>query len=218
MPVPPFLSLGAALASEQDRLLGDRRLREIDLLPDRPRSRWEAIPRRARVLLLLLGLFIATTATLVVLAWKIPTLRYTVTGSASAAPSHDRLGRWFVASAREPTLLRFSDGSRAEAQPESRFRVIGTSRLGATFVLESGRLALSVAGSHLSEYLVGAGPFALTTSRSSVEVSWDPMTSSLVVFVKQGQPVLAGCQFGTGQSLAPATRLDVRCDAREDVR
>lgn len=211
MPAPPFLSLGAALASEQDRLLGDRRLREIDLLPDlKRRSRWKAMPRWQRALLALWGLFIAITAAVAVLTWKIPTVRYSVSGSAFS--SQDRLGEWYAVSAREPTVLQFSDGSVAEAHPESRFRVIGTNRRGATLVVESGGLALSVAGSQLSEYLVGAGPFALTAGRSNVEVSWDPMTSSLVVFVKQGQPVLAGCQFGAGQSLAPATKLDVHCD------
>lgn len=214
MPTPPFVSLGAALASEQDRLLGNRRIRELDLVAARRRSRWQALPRRLQVILFLLGSFIAMTVTIGVIAAKIPVVRYSVVGTPAVLPPQDKLGRWFAASANEPTVLRFSDGSTAKAAPGSRFRAVETNRRGATFVLESGTFALSVAGSQLSEYLVAAGPFTLRLVRSSVEVAWDPMTSSLTLFVKEGQPVLAGCQFGTGKSLAPVTKLDVRCDAR----
>lgn len=212
MPAPPFISLGAALASEQDRLLGDRRIRDVDLLPTRSRARPGAIPRRTQLMLFVLGLFIATTTALLVIAWKVPTVHYSTMGSSPPGLTHDALGRWFAASASEPTVLRFSDGSEAKAASGSRFRVVELSRRGATLTLESGTFELRVAGSQLSEYLIGAGPFALTLPRSRAEVSWDPMTSSLILLVKEGQPVLAGCQFGVGKSLPQATKLAVRCE------
>jgi len=213
MPTPTMLSLGAALAREQDRVLGGQRIHEIDLLEARRRSRRRKVSHKQGLAIVLVGLLVVVVAALATISFRFPTVRYSVGGPWVASNEPSNLGHWITASAEEPIELRFTDGSRALLAKGCRTRVVGTNRRGASLVVESGTLEVEVAGSDLTEYLVGTGPFALALARGRVEISWNSMSDSLDLVANHGNVVISGCQFGSGARVA-STLLGVRCSAK----
>lgn len=212
MPSPSFLTLGAELASEQDRILAAQSIREPDLLRE-GRDSLYALPKRRKLRALILfvfGLFVAVTTAFAVLWFAFPVVDYALDGGALLGTRHPRLGQW-VASANEPSTLRFSDGSVAKSSPETRLRVVETGRRGASLLLESGSVELWVAGSYMTDYLLGAGPFTVELPKGRVRVSFDAMNDTLDLVVDEGNAMLSGCQFGAGVSLAGQSKTGVRC-------
>lgn len=210
MPSPSFLTLGAELASEQDRILAGQSIREPELLRQSRESLHAAFPKKHRLRLLMVGLCVVVTTAMAVLWFVYPVVGYTVVGGATPSLTHPRLGRW-MASANEPTTLRFSDGSVAKPDSKTRFRVVETGRRGASLLVESGSVELSVAGTYMTEYLLGAGPFTLAMTKGRVKVSFNAMTDTLDLVVHDGVATLSGCQFGAGVSVAAQSKSGLRC-------
>ncbi len=212
---PPHFSLGAELARELDRVHGDRRLSELELMRGVGRARSRAVGRYSRIALSLICLFVAAVSLIAFVAFEFPLVQCAIEGEAPPAEGGEvGFGRWVVASAEEPKQVDFSDGSKAKLAAGSKLRVIGANRRGASLTLESGSTELRVAGSRFAEYLVGAGPFSLAITTGRVELSWDPMNELLDLVVHEGYVVISGCQFGHGRSVMAGKELGTRCIAR----
>jgi hypothetical protein len=212
---PPHVSLGAELAREQDRVHGDRRISELELMRGGGRARLRAAHRYRQIATILLGVFVVVTAFTAYIAFEFPVVHCAIDGEGALKDGGEvGFGRWVVASAQEPKQVAFSDGSLAKLAAGSRIRVIGTNRRGASVTLESGSTELRVAGSRFAEYLVGVGPFSLAITKGWVELSWDPMNELLDLVVHEGYVVISGCQFGPGRSVMAGKELGTRCISR----
>lgn len=208
-------SLGAEIAREQDLVYGERGLSELDLVRALGGARPRVERRYRRLAIVSLGLFVAVTTVFALVATRFPVVECVVVGEPTTKDGAvDGFGRWVVASAQEPKLMNFSDGSAAKLAAESRIRLLGTNRRGASLTLESGSVELRVAGNRLTEYLVGVGPFSLLMTKGRAEVSWDPMNELLDLIVHDGYIVIAGCQFGPGRSVVAGKELGTRCITR----
>jgi hypothetical protein len=212
---PPHFSLGAELAREQDRVYGNRRIFELELMRGVGSARLRTVRRYRRIALGLFCLFVAATSLIALVAHKFPVVHCAIEGEVPLEAGGELgFGRWVVASAEEPRRVDFSDGSVAKLAAGSKMRVIGANRRGATVTLESGSTELRVAGSRFAEYLVGVGPFSLAITKGWVELSWDPMNELLDLVVHEGYVVISGCQFGQGRSVMAGKELGTRCIMR----
>jgi hypothetical protein len=214
MPSPPYLSLGAEIAREQDRILGDKQLSERDLLRGLGRTQHRVIRRYRQITIGLIGVLAVASTVVATIVLNFPVVRCAIDGTAATLVGRETLGRWVVAPANQPTVVTFSDGSMATLVAASRMRLLGTSRRGAALAVESGSVDLRVAGSRLTEYLVGVGPFGLAMAEGRVEVSWDPLNERLALFVRDGYVVISGCQFGVGRSVMAGNELNIHCIVR----
>jgi hypothetical protein len=211
---PHFLLLGADIAREQDRVLGDKHLSELDLLRGLGRPRLRVAQPYRQIIVGLIGVLAVAAAVIATIAFRYPVVRYAIDGRAVTPVGHESLGRWVVAPAHESTVVTFSDRSTAKLVAASRMRVVGTSRRGVSLALESGSADLRVAGWRLTEYLVGVGPFTLAMTQAHLEISWDPQNELLELVVHDGYVVISGCQFGTGRSVMAGKELGTRCISR----
>jgi hypothetical protein len=170
-------------------------------------------------------LLVVATTVIATLAFKFPVVRYSVQTplhgqsenriQSPSATESTLYGHWVVASASEPKLVKFTDGSQIGLTPGSRMRVLGTNRRGAAINLESGKLELQVAGtSSLTEYWASVGPFSLALGSGRAVVSWDPASELLDLVVQEGFVVISGCQYGTGRSVTADKQLVTRCLGR----
>jgi hypothetical protein len=215
---PPFRSLGAELAHEQDRALGERSLSELDLLRGLGKSRRRTTQSYARVAIVLTGLLIALITAITIVAFRFPLVGYVVTGPTTASRPSDsadtQFGRWVAAPASEPRIVQFTDGSTIQVAAETHLRVLGTDRRGAHVALEIGSIGLAVATSRIAEYLVAVGPFTLVMGEGRAEASWDPSNEQLNLIVHDGYVVIIGCQFGRGRSVMAGKELSTHCTTR----
>jgi len=206
-------SLGADIAAEQDRMLGDRRIYESDLRQDGG-DRVSLLPFSSRPLawglaLLPMVVILATAVTALALKFQAVTVR--VQGEVSGVQALAPPGKWVVASAQQSKLVSFSDGSSIRLEPGSSIRVVSTTHSGALSALESGSVMLSVAGTLQNEYRIAAGPFDVILTNGQVEIGWDASNELLNLAVHQGSVTVSRCQFGSGNSVVAGMTLQARC-------
>lgn len=211
MPGLPHAQLGAELSREQDDALGDKQVLEVDLIGDIGLMRKRSVGRYRHIAVLLAALIVVFATVLATFLYKFPVVSYFVGGESVIEAGPVEFGRWVVAPANGPKLVQFTDGSSAKLAAGARLRVTGTSRRGAALTLESGIVEVRVAGSSVTEYQVGAGPFSLTLQQGQAEISWDPMDELLVIEVHNGFAVISGCQFDTGRTVIAGRELEARC-------
>lgn len=211
---PSHSQLGSELAREQDEALGGKRVLEADLVADLGRARKQTARHKRHVAVVFGCLCVVVTTIVITVALEFPVVGYAVDAELPHETAASDFGRWVVAPASEPRVVRLTDGSSVTVGPNSRLRVVGTNRRGGTFTLESGSVELHVAGSRVTEYQVGAGPFTITMVEGRAQVAWDPMNELLVIEVRSGYAIIAGCQFESGRSLAAGRELEARCTRR----
>lgn len=110
-----------------------------------------------------------------------------------------------IQTSQEPVALEFSDGTVVTVEPGTLARVAETTRRGARFRLDSGRMSFNVAP-HPERGLwsVDAGPFRVRVTGTIFTVEWHAADGSLRVDVTRGRVVVEGAgqrrELGPGDS------------------
>jgi hypothetical protein len=121
---------------------------------------------------------------------------------------HSRSGVYgarFVQASQEPIQLDFSDGTVVVVAPSTSVRVTDTTRRGASFLLESGRMDFNVVPHpDRGSWLVQAGQFQVRVTGTVFSVEWVAAEGSLRVEVTRGHVIVEGAgqrrELGPGDS------------------
>lgn len=105
----------------------------------------------------------------------------------------------------EPVQLDFSDGTVITVDRGSRARVVETTRRGARFRLDSGRMTFDVVPhADRGNWSVDAGPFQVRVTGTVFTVEWNAAEGSLSVEVTRGHVIVEGAgqrrELGPGDS------------------
>ena len=207
-------SLGIDIANEQERMLAHDQIFEFDLQEKANATRRLTgfrIKRLAPVVALASSLGLLTAATVVFIAYFQP-ITFQVTGEDVEQPHNEaQLGVWIVAPEQQAKTVSFSDGATTSLAPGTRVRVLHTNYRGSTSVLETGMMNLSSSALERTEHNVATGPFVTRIVNGQANVHWDFRTETLTINVHHGSVVLAGCQFGEGNSITGGRSIEARC-------
>jgi DNA-directed RNA polymerase specialized sigma24 family protein len=209
-------ALGAEIAREQDRILGESRIFGPDLLRGSERP-WSGSHSRSRQIGWPLAMVIvpaALASTIVALASHFYYARVQALGGLSPMAESTRTGQWVTAPPQQRGIVSFEDGSGVTLAPGARMRILTSGHAGNACVLESGGAKLSTGESSRGEQRMAAGPFVVSLGQGEVALTWDSKSEQLDVAVHHGEVWLAGCQFGTGKSVQVGQPLQIRCLAR----
>jgi hypothetical protein len=114
-----------------------------------------------------------------------------------------------VEAKQEPIELDFSDGTVVSVESGSKARVSETTRRGARFHLDSGRMAFNVVPhADRGNWLVDAGPFQVRVTGTIFTVEWLAAEGSLRVDVTRGHVVVEG--EGERRELGPGDSFNHR--------
>lgn len=192
--------LAAELAAEQDRRLADIGIYDFELLP----------PHAAR---LRPWAFAVPLSLCALLAVGFACIK--LWGSITQADHSSGVGTWMVSPPQQSTSISFSNGPRITLAPGSQLRMLTSTESSDASVLESGSVTLSLGKEKETKVHVAAGPFLITVSQGTTEVSWMANSESLKVLVHRGVATISGCQFGLGSPVEPGKALDTRCVTRD---
>ncbi len=114
-------------------------------------------------------------------------------------------GASLVRAKQEPIELDFSDGTVVMVRPNTSVRVTDTTRRGASFLLESGRMEFDVVPHpDRGAWLVQAGPFQVRVTGTVFSVDFGAADGSLRVDVTRGHVIVEGAgqrrELGPGDS------------------
>ena len=167
--------------------------------PPRVTMRWAAAIALATLAVVLIGLG---------LVWRTgepDALDYTVaSGRRQPAPSS------YFSPAREPVVLRFTDGSRVQLDPSCRARIAQTTARGASLVLEKGTAQLEIAPRPGANWQVNAGPYVVVVRGTAFSVSWDASTATLEVKMQRGVVTVRGPGIEHGVEVRGTQHFQVR--------
>jgi transmembrane sensor len=209
-----FERFGARIASEQDRLRSRgadamrARLREI--AASTPVGRRRFAPRTYAIGCSM-ALVMATGAWLLASKPVRPSQLTVVLGRAATRLS---AATFIEADAREPSLLRFSDGTRVELAPRSRGRLVELDADGAHILLESGLARVHVIHRARTRYRFSAGPFKVLVTGTRFELRWNPDADAFELALQEGRVELSGCAFGPGYQMPAGQRVRASCKGK----
>jgi hypothetical protein len=124
--------------------------------------------------------FAAALAAAAALAWMVrPSLRYEVSGAVLEGP-------YVGAPSASSAEVRFSDGSKIEAEPQARLRVAETSSNGARVFVEKGATHASVVHDKASKWTFVAGPFEVRVTGTRFDLAWDPQKEEIDLTLLEG--------------------------------
>ena len=134
----------------------------------------------------------------------------------AAAPG--RLGDLVEAIAKEPTPLRFSEGSSLVLQQGSRMRVLSSEPKGARVLIENG--AVDVAITHVqggkARWSFEAGPFRVLVTGTRFKMEFHPQDLSLKLATEEGQVVVLAPCLPTPKPVSAGESLDLSCLPKEE--
>jgi hypothetical protein len=207
-------SLGIDVANEQERMFVHGQIFEFDLQEKANATRrliGFRLKRLARAFTLTSTLGLLTTAVVILIAYFRP-ITFQVIGEGVVQRHNEaQLGVWIVAPEQQATTVSFSDGATTSLAPGTRMRVLHTNYRSSTSVLETGEISLSSSALEHSEHNVATGPFVTRIVNGQANVHWDIQSETLTINVHHGSVVLAGCQFGEGNSLTCGRSIETRC-------
>src|SRR5262245_19699791 len=199
-PLNPLAELGARVARVQDRALDDMPLPKTKerLLqsPARVSRRSWALPAGVALLALLS----------VALWWRAPQRELAFTLSNGEPPV---VGQWIGASAADPVVLQFTDGTSVSLAPGASARVASLDEHGARIVVERGMVDVAVVHRPGARWDLDVGPFAVRVTGTRFRVSWDPTTTRLLVELREGSVLVSGPIIGDGRRVAAGETLTV---------
>jgi hypothetical protein len=123
-------------------------------------------------------------------------------------------GAWLATEKTRDLPLAFSEGTSVVLAADSRGRVESTSRSGATFLLERGRVRATVVHRAETSWRFRAGPFDVRVTGTALDVGWDPSRERLVVRVDEGAVVVEGPRVGAVQVVRAGERCVVDLASR----
>ena len=91
-----------------------------------------------------------------------------------------------------PASLLFSEGTRVEFAASARGRLLDVSPVGASFLLEQGRVELDVTPRLHASWSVVVGPFRVDVLGTNFSVAWEPNDEQLEVVVTRGRVRIEG--------------------------
>jgi transmembrane sensor len=201
-----LLSLGRAVAAEQDRALaqdlslGGVRSRIVTTRPARRRPRW--LPALA-------GAGAVAAAAVLAVVGGVGQARAPLVATLGDQPL--AVGQWVSATDAVTPAIRFSDGSHVSLSPGSRARLATLDSVGAHLVLESGAADVSVVPNHGARYKVSLGPFAVDVTGTRFDVGFRPGDELFTLTLHEGKVVVSGCVLGEGRTLLAGESLRASC-------
>lgn len=118
---------------------------------------------------------------------------------------HRVVGETTIAAAKGPVAVEFSDGTAVTVERGARARVVATTRRGAHFRLDDGRVAFEVVPHpERGDWIIDAGPFRVRVTGTAFTVEWNQVEGSFEVQVSRGRVIVEGAgqrrELGAGQS------------------
>jgi hypothetical protein len=144
-----------------------------------------------------------------ILAWQRLPISFQV--GANAAPG--RMGDLVEAMAKEPTPLRFSEGSSLLLHQGGRMRVLSSEPKGARVLLENGvvEVAIKHAPGADARWSFEAGPFRVAVTGTKFEMTFHPQDQSLRLSAREGQVSVTAACLPTPKAVAAGDRFDLSC-------
>ncbi len=105
--------------------------------------------------------------------------------------------------------LDFSDKSRVQLAPGARARVADVSEIGASILLETGRLHLNISPKPENDWVVSAGPFQVAVVGTIFIVEWSPVEERLLVRVERGKVRVRGDFLSEDQVVSGGEQLTI---------
>ena len=147
------------------------------------------------------ALLAAAAVALLVLPRAPEPLEYRVYG---AGPQAGWLG---VHSDQTPGFVRFSEGTEIELAPGSQTKIAEVTKRGAHVVLRSGRLRARVVHRSQTQWMVGAGPYAIDVTGTAFDVTWSDRGGELEVRLLEGSVIVRGPSLHEGIRVSAGQRL-----------
>ena len=125
-------------------------------------------------------------------------------------PARGDVGAWVAANGEAPLTMRFSEGTSFTLTPGARVRVTGTTRRGATILLERGTVGAAVVhtGSD-TQWNLQAGPFEVHVTGTAFDASWDPTGEVFTLAMREGVVVVQGPLLQPGREIRAGEQLRV---------
>jgi hypothetical protein len=119
--------------------------------------------------------------------------------SFKTATGEGQPGAWLATSSASELPLTFSEGTEVVMAADSRGRVEGLTRVGASFLLERGQVRAHVVHRSNTSWRFLAGPFEVQVTGTTLGVDWDPARERFAVHVDEGAVVVRGPNVGAPQ-------------------
>jgi len=108
----------------------------------------------------------------------------------SIGDEHGERGQWIAA--REPVLLRFSDGSHIEVARDAKVRVAAMDQRGSTIDLEQGALHAEVLHRDVSSWQFRTGPYTVLVKGTRFDAAWDSTRETFTLEMLEGKVQITG--------------------------
>ena len=194
----------STIAEEVRRHQDGPRGAQLDVEGGLDRLEQACVSRKPSPIRFVLPLVAAAAALcLIWLAWPQGSLTMVAT-SAGPAPE---LGKWIIP--KEPTALRFSDGTAVTLAAGSRAKVTRLTAHGGLIRVERGQLVADVRSREQASWLFEAGPFAVEVVGTAFDLSWNPVSDTFLLVMREGIVKLRGPVVGEGRTVAAPERVQI---------
>ncbi|HEY2902635.1 MAG TPA: FecR domain-containing protein [Polyangia bacterium] len=110
------------------------------------------------------------------------------------------------------TAVRFSDGSRVRFHPHSVGRVLSSTPVGASVLVESGGAQFEIKHRFATDWAVYAGPFTVHVTGTQFDLLWSASDQTLDVRMKEGSVLVEGPGIDGGIRLIGGQSLRIPAD------
>src|SRR5690606_40554804 len=119
----------------------------------------------------------------------------------------------YVQATGEEVTIRFNDGSRIAAHPNSAGRVIDVDASQVRLLLERGTFSVAVVPAKDRAWSVAAGPYVVRVTGTRFDLAWDPAAEELQLELEAGKVAVRGRMLEDELSMQAGQILVVRLPA-----